>query len=127
MPTPQCAVQGWDARMGALAEQIGAEQIELISNGSGVDNDFAYAVWQALSPKYPGLSVCTSIESPADLIQRIGNYKALAAYRMHATVVAMALDVPVIGLAWEPNVLQILPYFCQPKARISLDEFIQHP
>src|SRR3546814_10571065 len=95
MAKPQYALQWWDALIGALAEQIGAEHIERISNGSGVDNDFAYAVWQALSPKYPGLSVCTSIESPADLIQRIGNYKALAAYRMHATVVAMALDVPV--------------------------------
>src|SRR3546814_6287931 len=75
MAKPQYALQWWDALIGALAEQIGAEHIELISNGSGVDNEFAYAVWQEISPKYPGLSVCTSIESPADLIQRIGNYK----------------------------------------------------
>src|SRR3546814_17710890 len=66
MAKPQYALQWWDALIGALAEQIGAEHIELISNGSGVDTDFAYAVWQALSPKYPGLSVCTSIASRSE-------------------------------------------------------------
>src|SRR3546814_5511354 len=67
-------------------------------------------VWQALSPKYPGLSVCTSITTPAELLQRVGSYKALAAYRMHATVSAMALDVPVVGFEWDPKVLQLFTY-----------------
>lgn len=127
MADARYALQWWDALIGSLAEHIGAEHIELISNGSGVDNDFARAVWRTLSPKYPGLSVCTSIASPADLLQRIGNYKALAAYRMHAAVTAMALDVPVIGFEWDPKVLQLFTYCGKSDACIPLAEFTQHP
>lgn len=127
MADMQYALKWWDALIGALAEQIGAEHIELISNGSGVDNDFAHAVWQALSPKYPGLSVCTAIDSPGGLMQRIGSYKALAAYRMHATVAAMAQDVPVIGFEWDPKVLQLFTYCGKREACIPLAEFTQHP
>src|SRR3546814_1626426 len=60
-------------------------------------------------------------------LQRIGNYKALAAYRMHATVVAMALDVPVIGFEWDPKVLQLFTYCGKPKDCVSLAEFMQRP
>ncbi|MDS1140063.1 polysaccharide pyruvyl transferase family protein [Pusillimonas sp. SM2304] len=127
MADARYALQWWDALIGALAEQVGADHIELISNGSGVDNDFAHAVWHALSPKYPGLSVCTSIASPGDLLQRIGSYKALAAYRMHAAVTAMALDVPVIGFEWDPKVLQLFTHCGKREACIPLAEFTQHP
>src|SRR3546814_16455953 len=60
-------------------------------------------------------------------LQRIGNYKALAAYRMHATVVAMALDVPVIGFEWDTKVLQLFTYCGKQQACVSLAEFMQHP
>ncbi|MGB3288402.1 MAG: polysaccharide pyruvyl transferase family protein [Burkholderiaceae bacterium] len=127
MADPRYALQWWDDLIAALAREVGAERIELISNGSGADNEFAHAVWQALSPKYPGLSVCTSIESPDDLLRRIGGYRALAAYRMHATVTAMVLDVPVIGFEWDPKVLQLFTYCGKRDACIALAEFMQRP
>ncbi len=127
MADPGYALQWWDALIGALSDHVGAEHIELISNGSGVDNDFAHALWQALAPKYPGLSVCTSIATPGDLLQRIGSYKALAAYRMHAAVTAMALEVPVIGFEWDPKVLQLFTYCGKREACIPLAEFTQRP
>src|SRR3546814_17928455 len=44
---------------------------------------------------------------------------------MHATVVAMALDVPVIGFEWDPKVLQLFTYCGKPKACVSIAEFMQ--
>jgi len=127
MADPGYALQWWDALVGELAGRIGAGRIELLSNGSGADNDFARQLRHTLAPKYPGLSACTGIETPADLLHRIGGYRALAAYRMHATVSAMALDVPVIGFEWDPKVLQLFTYCGKREACIALAEFTQHP
>lgn len=121
------AMRWWDAVIGELAARIGAEHIEIFSNGSQADNEFAHSLWLALAPKYPGLSVCTSIRSPVDLIQRIARYKALAAYRMHAAVTAMALDVPVVGFEWDPKVLQMFTYCGKRDACVALDEFQKRP
>ncbi len=123
MADPTYALQWWDTLIGSLAEVADVERMELFSNGSGVDNDFALAVWQALSPKYPCLSVCTSIASPDDLLERIGSYKVLVAYRMHAAVTAMALDVPVMGFEWDPKVLQLFTYCGKREGCVSLAEF----
>lgn len=127
MADPAYAMRWWDALVGELAQKIGADHIEIFSNGSEADNDFARALWLELSPRYPGLLVCTSIRSPADLIQRVGGYKALAAYRMHAAVTAMALDVPVVGFEWDPKVLQMFTYCGKRNACVALDEFPKRP
>jgi len=127
MADPHYALQWWDELIGELTRHMDAEHIELLSNGSNVDDEFARSVWLALSPKYPGLAVCTFIRSPTDLIERIGGYKALAAYRMHAAVTAMALDVPVVGFEWDPKVLQMFTYCGKPDACIPLADFKQHP
>lgn len=127
MTDPRYALRWWDALIGELAGKIGAQHIEIFSNGSAVDDDFARSLWLALSPKYPGLSVCTSIRSPSDLIQRIAGYKALAAYRMHAAVTAMALDVPVVGFEWDPKVLQMFTYCGKRNACVALAEFQKRP
>lgn len=117
------AIRWWDMLIAELAREIGAHRIEIFSNGSAVDNAFARDLWLTLSPKYPGLSVCTSIRSSSDLIQRIGSYKALAAYRMHAAVTAMALDVPVVGFEWDPKVLQMFTYCGKQNACIAVVDF----
>ncbi|WP_397473707.1 polysaccharide pyruvyl transferase family protein [Pusillimonas sp.] len=117
------AVQWWDALIEELAREVGAERIEIFSNGSAVDNAFARFLWLELSPKYPGLSVFTSVRSSSDLIQRIGSYQALAAYRMHAAVTAMALDVPVVGFEWDPKVLQMFTYCGKRHACIAAVDF----
>lgn len=117
------AIRWWDLLIGELAREIGAHHIEIFSNGSAVDNAFAQRLWQTLLPKYPGLSVCTSIRSSSDLIQRIGSYKALAAYRMHAAVTALALDVPVVGFEWDPKVLQMFTYCGKQTACVAVVDF----
>jgi len=125
MAQPRQAMQWWEAVADALAKRIGAENIELLSNGSGMDDAFAQALWDRLAPRHPGLSVCTSIRSPDDLLRKIGSYRALAAYRMHAAVVAMALDVPVIGFEWDPKVLQLFTYCGKPEACVAAGQFAQ--
>src|SRR5690606_14326503 len=72
------------------------------------------------------LSVCTDIRKPEDLLQRIAGYRALAAFRMHATVTAMALQVPVMGFEWDPKVLQMFSYCGKRDACISIAEFNQY-
>lgn len=117
------AVAWWDGIVGSLCRHMPAQHIELLSNGSSPDNDFARHLWQTLSPRYPGLSVCTDIRKPEDLIQRIAGYRALAAFRMHATVTAMALQVPVMGFEWDPKVLQMFGYCGKRDACLSLATF----
>ncbi|HWL27644.1 MAG TPA: polysaccharide pyruvyl transferase family protein [Burkholderiaceae bacterium] len=126
MANPDFAVAWWDGIVGSLHQHMPAQDIELISNGSTPDNDFAHMLWNALSPRYPGLSVCTDIRKPEDLLQRIAGYRALAAFRMHATVTAMALQVPVMGFEWDPKVLQMFSYCGKRDACISIAEFNQY-
>jgi polysaccharide pyruvyl transferase WcaK-like protein len=120
------AVAWWDSMVKSLLQHVPAQHIELISNGSTPDNDFARMLWETLSPRYPGILVCTDIRKPEDLIQRIAGYRALAAFRMHATVTAMALQVPVMGFEWDPKVLQMFSYCGKPDACISIAQFSQH-
>src|SRR3546814_15417622 len=61
----------------ALEPHVGAARIEVISNGSNADNEFAQELWTTLEPKFPGITVCTTIQDPSDLIQKIGSYRDL--------------------------------------------------
>jgi polysaccharide pyruvyl transferase WcaK-like protein len=123
MSGSEYALAWWDKIVGSLCRHMPAQHIELISNGSGLDNDFAHRLWTALSPRYPGLALCTDIRNPEDLIQRIAGYRALAAFRMHATVTAMALQVPVMGFEWDPKVLQMFAYCGKRDACVTLRQF----
>ncbi len=125
MSNRQYALAWWEGVVESLAARIGAAKIELISNGSNLDNEFALELWARLAPKYPGISVCADVRSPADLMAKIGGYRALAAYRMHAAVTAMALEVPVIGFEWDPKVLHMFTYCGKRESCISMAEFRQ--
>lgn len=123
MSDKQYALLWWEGVVESLALRIGATQIELISNGSDLDNEFARELWSTLTKKYPGISVCTEIKSPVDLMEKIGSYRALAAYRMHAAVTAMALEVPVVGFEWDPKVLHMFTYCGKQASCISMAQF----
>ncbi len=123
MSDKQYALGWWEAVVRALEPHVGAARIEVISNGSNADNEFAQELWTTLEPKFPGITVCTTIQDPSDLIQKIGSYRALAAYRMHAAVTAMAMDVPVVGFEWDPKVLHMFTYCGRPDACVSMAQF----
>ncbi|RTZ42337.1 polysaccharide pyruvyl transferase family protein [Candidimonas sp. SYP-B2681] len=119
------ALRWWAGVVESLAAKVGAEKIELLSNGSDLDNEFAHELWESLKHQYPGVSVCTAIKSPVDLMNKIGSYRALAAYRMHAAVTAMALQVPVVGFEWDPKVLHMFTYCGKRDSCVSLAQFPQ--
>lgn len=123
MSDKQYALSWWEAVVRALEPQVGATRIEVLSNGSDADNEFAQELWSVLAPKFPGITVCTTIRHPTDLIRKIGSYRALAAYRMHAAVTAMALDVPVVGFEWDPKVLHMFAYCGRRDACVSMAQF----
>jgi polysaccharide pyruvyl transferase WcaK-like protein len=117
------ALRWWADVVQALVPQVGADQIEVLSNGSAADNEFAQELWATLVPRFPGITVCTTIQDPTDLIQKIGSYRALAAYRMHAAVTAMAMEVPVVGFEWDPKVLHMFTYCGRPASCVSMAQF----
>jgi polysaccharide pyruvyl transferase WcaK-like protein len=117
------AMTWWDGVVESLQRHVPAQHIQIRSTGSAPDDDFARTLWEVLSPRYPGLSVCTDVRKPEDLLQRIAGYRALAAFRMHATVTAMALQVPVMGFEWDPKVLQLFSYCGKRDACISMAQF----
>ncbi len=123
MSDKQYALGWWEAVVRALEPQVGAARIEVLSNGSNADNEFAQELWAALASKFPGITVCTSIQDPTDLISKIGSYRALAAYRMHAAVTAMAMEVPVVGFEWDPKVLHMFTYCGRQDACVSMAQF----
>ena len=113
----------WADVIATLASHVGPDQIEIFSNGSGPDNDFAFELWTGLHEQFPGLTLCVDIQTPAQLIQRISAYRAVAAYRMHAAVTAMALGIPVMGFEWDPKVLQMFTYCGKPQSCVSIEAF----
>ncbi len=125
MSDKEYALRWWGGIVESLAAQVGPENIELLSNGSDLDNAFAQELWEILNRNYPGITVCTAIKSPVDLMDKIGSYRALAAYRMHAAVTAMALQVPVVGFEWDPKVLQMFTYCGKRNSCISVTQFTQ--
>lgn len=123
MSDKQYALRWWEDIVKTLEPQVGASRIEVLSNGSNEDNAFAQELWAALTPKFPGITVCTTIQDPTDLIRKIGSYRALAAYRMHAAVTAMALEVPVVGFEWDPKVRHMFTYCGRQEACVSIAQF----
>ena len=120
------ALSWWKNVIASLDRHIGAQNLELFSNGSGPDNEFAYDIWERLRSDFPGLSVCVDIRTPNQLIEKISSYRAVTAYRMHAAVTAMALGVPVMGFEWDPKVLQMFTYCGKPQSCLPIDEFDGH-
>ena len=119
------ALKWWAALLESLAIQVGADKIQLISNGSVPDNEFAQEIWDKYEPKHPGMSLMTDVRTPMDLMHTIGSYRAMAAFRMHAAVSAMAMGVPVVGFEWDPKVLHLFSYCGKRDACVSLTEFRQ--
>ena len=117
------ALAWWTDVIATLAQHVGADQIELFSNGSGPDNDFAYELWNRLHKNFLGLSVCIDIQTPEQLIEKISAYRAVAAYRMHAAVTAMAMGIPVMGFEWDPKVLHMFTYCGKPQSCLPVGEF----
>lgn len=70
----------------------------LFSNGMKADNAFGKKLLQALGRQEKGLLV--SPADPAAFIDHLREYDCVVGARLHACIVAYAMDVPVVGFIW---------------------------
>ncbi|HLV29474.1 MAG TPA: polysaccharide pyruvyl transferase family protein [Burkholderiaceae bacterium] len=126
MADEQQALTWWQDLVDALVSQVGIENIEILSNGSPPDNRYAEELVAALRADHPGLAPCYKASSPQALLERVGDYRALVAYRMHAAVSAMAMGVPVVGVEWDPKLKALFRYCGKPKDCVTVDAFTAH-
>lgn len=73
----------------------------IFTNGSLKDNDFANEV---LSEIGYGDKVITP-KSGKELVNTIASFKGVVACRMHANIIAYALNIPSIGLVWNDKLV----------------------
>ncbi len=84
----------------ALIERLdehGADWI-LFSNGMSIDHDFGQALLIELGK--PPEKMLPPPRSAQELISVVSSFKAILGARMHASISAYALDIPVVGLIW---------------------------
>lgn len=74
-------------------------QVHLFTNGSPRDEAFKDALAANLESKNV-VNLPRPCE-PAQLVANIGNCDCIVAHRLHANIVAYALDIPSIGLNWD--------------------------
>jgi polysaccharide pyruvyl transferase WcaK-like protein len=83
------------------------QAFQLFTNGALEDDLFALQVAGRVSAKL-GMPQETLLAarplSALDLVRQISNYKAVMAYRLHANIIAYALQIPSIGLIWDEKV-----------------------
>lgn len=93
----------WQGIMNTLTQR--GLPFELFTNGSPDDQATAYRLAQQTEERYIfRCPVAPRPTRPIELAQRIGNYAAVIAARLHASIIAASYLVPAIGLAWDKKV-----------------------
>lgn len=73
--------------------------VEIFTNGLPQDNVFALELKNKLERLHLNV-VIKFPKNPQDLVSIISSYKAIAAARLHACIVAYSLNIPAVGLVW---------------------------
>lgn len=92
-------MQFWRELIARLRQS--GHRVTLFCNGSETDLEFAREVAQGAD--------CTLLPrplSPAQLAWQIAQMKVCVAHRLHANILAFAMDVPSVGLIWDDKVRQ---------------------
>ncbi|MEM4989713.1 polysaccharide pyruvyl transferase family protein [Collimonas sp. H4R21] len=99
--------QDYSERIGKYFQELAIQavtlgyRVHLFTNGSPEDEAFKDALAAGLDPEIvnlprPGV--------PSQLVANIGQCDCVIAHRLHANIVAYALDIPSIGLNWDSKV-----------------------
>lgn len=99
--------QDYSERIGKYFQELAQQattlgyRVHLFTNGSPEDEAFKDALAAELDPEIvnlprPGV--------PSQLVANIGQCDCIIAHRLHANIVAYALDIPSIGLNWDSKV-----------------------
>lgn len=90
-----------------IAEQLlkSGRRVFLFSNGAPDDHAFAAVVHSTLSSSYGSrVTLAERPTTPAELVGVISSAEAVIANRLHAHIVAAALSIPSVALAWDRKV-----------------------
>jgi polysaccharide pyruvyl transferase WcaK-like protein len=100
------------------------QSCELFTNGDISDQAFADEIYNE-AMKDPNCKRYLALQSrpnrPWQLVQRIAQYRAIVAHRLHANIIAFSLGVPNIGLIWDSKTTHFaqltgrLHFFLQPE------------
>lgn len=87
-----------------VAKLVDAGQpVTLFTNGSGEDEAYLHKLAAQL-PSSSLVEIAPAPQTPHELVRLIGSFKAIAAYRLHAGIVAYGLGVPAVTLVWDAKV-----------------------
>lgn len=79
-------------------------KVQLFTNGYERDNDAAHEIYSKLKRK--GIDVTMEVpNNDVELIEIISKYKSIIATRLHSCIIAYSLNIPALGLVWNPKLL----------------------
>jgi len=99
--------QDYSERIGKYFQELAIQavtlgyRVHLFTNGSPEDEAFKDALAAGLDPEIVNLP---RPGTPSQLVANIGRCDCIIAHRLHANIVAYALDIPSIGLNWDSKV-----------------------
>lgn len=73
---------------------------QLFSNGGISDYELGLKILERIGADITVENIAKRPENAKELVNLINNYKALIAARLHANIIATALEIPTIGLIW---------------------------
>lgn len=77
-------------------------EVELFTNGAENDNAAAKHVQNRLKERNIEVAFRAPVND-TNLIEIISQYKAIVATRLHSCIIAYSLNIPAIGLVWNPK------------------------
>lgn len=86
--------------------QKSGHKVELFTNGSHLDHQFAEAVKARLDSNSEIATVPLQPRPlrPIELVSAISCYRTIVAHRLHAAITALSMGIPAIGLVWDDKV-----------------------
>ena len=95
--------------------------IEIFSNGNRRDDVFARQLFSHL--QHNGLQTCSLAQRPvypSELVTMIHRYRGVIASRLHAAILAAALEKPSVGLAWDEKIAAFYAQIGQTEAAFPI-------
>jgi polysaccharide pyruvyl transferase WcaK-like protein len=107
LPSHRDALAAWAGLVRAIATS-GRTPV-MFTNGSPEDEEFLSEVMAALGTSSTAVRL-RKAANPIDLVRAIAGLDALFAYRLHAAIVGVSYDVPVIGFRWDDKLAAFFEY-----------------
>lgn len=79
---------------------------KLFTNGSEGDDAFARKLLNSLNMD-PARYLCPPPKTPRALVETIGGFRSLIAFRLHSHIIACSLGIPTVAVTWDAK----LPFF----------------